>query len=302
MTDRTLTAVFNLTVQRHGDALVTTNLGGGARAAALDPFIMVSLYEMRAPTFPPHPHAGFSVATYILPESSIGFVNQDTLGNRNRIAPGALHVTVAGRGVQHEEQPERTGAVARGYQIWIDHSDEMREIAPHALHVAAQGMPVVRRDGAVIRVALGASNGAVSPLTPPTPVRLIDVALAHGARFTQALNAGETAFVFMLDGAVDIAGGRVVAGEVGSTDRNGDALTVEAATGAARFTLFAGAPLRSQRLHGGPFVASSAAQLQRFASGFQAGRFGALTPFAAQPNWRPDRPVRQLPSNQGEMP
>ncbi|NJL18620.1 MAG: hypothetical protein HC938_17155 [Nitrospira sp.] len=30
----------------------------------------------------------------------MAFFNQDTLGNKNRIAPGALHITVAGSGVQ----------------------------------------------------------------------------------------------------------------------------------------------------------------------------------------------------------
>lgn len=288
MTQRTLKSVVELNTQRHGGGLVTADLGDVALARDLDPFIMVSLYEMAAPTFPPHPHAGFSVATYILPESPIGFFNQDTLGNRNRIALGALHITVAGAGVQHEEQPERLGSLARGYQIWIDHSDAQRELAPHALHLAVRDVPIVEREGAVIRAMLGASNGAASPLSPPTPVRLIDVKLENGARFEQELLSAEAAFLLVLDGVVDVAGVHVGAGQVVLTARDGVTLSVAAHAGPARFTLFAGMPLNSKRVHGGPFVASSEAQLQSFAASFRSGGFGVLKPFAAQPDWTPN--------------
>jgi hypothetical protein len=284
MQQRTLKSVLSPRVQRHGGGLVTADLSG----ANLDPFIMVSLYDMAAPTFPPHPHAGFSVATYILPESRIGFFNQDTLGNKNRIAPGALHVTVAGAGVLHEEQPERLGSLARGYQIWIDHSEAQRELAPHALSLAAPDVPLLQRNGAEIRVVLGASNGAVSPLNLPTPVRLVDVTLTSGARFEQNLAHGETAFLLALDGALEVAGAEVRAGDMALTAVDGDLLTLTARSEPARFTLFAGVPLQSPRVQAGPFVASSEAQLQRFAANFRAGRFGMLTPIAAQPDWAAD--------------
>lgn len=287
MVQRTVKSKVKPVSQQHGDGLVTTDLGGGAVASFLDPFIMVSLYEMAAPTFPPHPHAGFSVATYILPESPIGFFNQDTLGNRNLISPGALHITVAGRGVQHEEQPERLGSRARGYQIWIDHSDADRELAPYALHLAAQDVPVSESRGATVRTVLGASNDAVSPLAPPTSVRLIDVALEPGATFDQSLKLGETAFLLVLEGIVDVAGVTVRAGEAALTDTDGNELSVGAIGGHARFTLFAGAPLKNRRVQSGPFVASSKSQLLRFASEYRAGAFGKLTPFSEQPGWTP---------------
>ncbi len=106
---RNVHTIARLREQHLGERLMTRDAQTGVVGADLDPFIMVSLYAMRGPTFPPHPHAGFMVATYILPESRVGFINQDSLGTRNRIAPGALHITVAGRGVLHEEQPEIDG-------------------------------------------------------------------------------------------------------------------------------------------------------------------------------------------------
>lgn len=281
--------------QRHGPGLATTDLSETALGPAMDPFIVVSLYDMAGPTFPPHPHAGFSVATYILPESAIGFINHDTLGNRNRIAPGALHVTVAGSGVQHEEQPERTGSLARGFQIWIDHANSARDIAPFALHLRANDVPMVSRDGATIRVVLGTSNGLASPITAPTRVRVVDVALEPGARFHQQLANGENAFLLIHAGIAEIAGARVEAGAVAVLSNDSEDLSVSAPSDAARFTLFAGIPLRQRRVQRGPFVAKDAEQLQRFMTNFQNSGFGMLTPFAAQPDWKPNDGQELMP-------
>jgi len=131
-------------------------------------------------------------------------------------------------------------------------------------------------------------NRIASPITPPTPVRVIDVALDRGAHFHQELNAGENAFVLVHAGVAEITGVRVHAGAVGVLSSDGERLSIAALDEAARFTVFAGSPLRQHRVQRGPFVANDADQLQRFVSHFQRSGFGALTPFAAQPDWKPN--------------
>lgn len=281
MTHRSIVSVLEAPATRHGPGLVTHDAGEAVLGSDMDPFIMVSLYDMAGPTFPPHPHAGFAVATYILPESPTGFVNQDSIGHRNVIAPGALHVTVAGSGVQHEEQPQGPG-VARGYQIWIDLKNGARQVAPHAMHLAARDVPVLEQGGASLRVVLGASGAAVSPATLPTDVRLIDGTLASGATVTQHLDAGENAFVFLLDGSATVNGALARGGEIVRTRADGDTLTLVAGPDGARFTLFAGRPYRQPRAQRGPFVASDTRELQGFMTAFAEGRMGRLTPFARQ--------------------
>ena len=61
----------------------------------LDPFLNVDDFRMSQPTFPPHPHAGFSAVTLMLEDSRGAFVNRDSLGDRSRIAPGGVHWTMA---------------------------------------------------------------------------------------------------------------------------------------------------------------------------------------------------------------
>lgn len=278
-TARSVVAVDTLAERRLGPHLVTRDAQLGADNPDLDPFLMVSLYAMRGAAFPPHPHAGFMVATYILPESEVAFVNQDSIGSRNRIAPGALHVTLAGRGVLHEEQPEVEGRLAQGFQIWIDLPESQRERAPEALHLAAEQVPKVALPGTDVRVVLGRVAGVASPLALPTAVSLLDVTMAPHARCELPLPAADHAFAFMLGGSLDAGCRRAEAGQLLRTRPDGGLLALAAGAAGARFTVFAGTPLPQSRVMQGPFVASHPQQLMRFAADHAAGRFGSLQPF-----------------------
>lgn len=274
--------IDDLPVQRHGERLVTIDATLSSLGDDLNPFLAVSLYDMRGPTFPPHPHAGFMVATYILPESETGFVNQDSLGHRNPIPPGALHVTVAGRGVLHEEQPIVPGPLARGFQIWIDLPDQDRECDPFAVSLPAENVPQSTRDGARLRVLLGRVAGLESPLRLPTPVTLADIDLRAGSGLAIDLPAEEHAFLFVVAGRLTINGDEARVGQLVRTcaGRQGLALAGDAA--GARLALFAGMPLSQPRVQQGPFVARDPAQLRRFVTAFERGDFGRLQPFSSQ--------------------
>jgi redox-sensitive bicupin YhaK (pirin superfamily) len=282
MTQRTILDILKAPVSRHGSALTTRDATEQVLGADMDPFIVVSLYDMVGPTFPPHPHAGFAVATYILPESQTGFINQDSIGNSNAIPPGALHVTVAGSGVIHEEQPQETGVLARGYQIWIDLANGSRAVTPHAVTLQANQVPVLVKNGAIVRSVLGNSNGLESPLKLATDVRLIDVALEPDATFSQNLATSENAFILILDGAAVINTRQAETGDLIRTAPDGDTLDFVAGKQGARFTLFAGQPLRQSRAQRGPMVAGDQAELNRFMTAYKQGQFGPLQPFSQQ--------------------
>lgn len=282
-TPRSILGVDVLATQRYGQRLVTRDVQWSPEKSDLDPFVGVSLYDMSGPTFPPHPHAGFMVATYILPESPLGFVNQDSLGTRNRIEPGALHVTVAGRGVLHEEQPEADGATARGFQIWIDLPDSEREMTPQAHHLTADGVPRTAIAGGELRVVIGESGALRSPLTLPTSVTLVDVALGAYGSWTHHLPRSDHAFAFVVEGSLVVNGCHAGPDSLVRTRGDGDTLLFAAGPLGARFTLFAGPPLRQPRVLRGPFVARDDAQMDRFMRSHASGRFGSLVPFARQP-------------------
>ncbi|WP_436304007.1 MULTISPECIES: pirin-like C-terminal cupin domain-containing protein [unclassified Variovorax] len=54
----------------------------------IDPFLGIDHAWMSAPTFPPHPHAGFSAVTYLFLDSETGIANPDSPGNSTLIQPG----------------------------------------------------------------------------------------------------------------------------------------------------------------------------------------------------------------------
>lgn len=51
----------------------------------IEPFLVFTEFKMAQPIFGPHPHAGMSVMTYMLPESTGAFINRDSLGDHSRI-------------------------------------------------------------------------------------------------------------------------------------------------------------------------------------------------------------------------
>jgi redox-sensitive bicupin YhaK (pirin superfamily) len=242
----------------------------------INPFLVVSLFDMTGPVFPPHPHGGFSVATYIFPESEIGFWNQDTIGNSNATAPGSIHWTVAGNGLMHEETVQRSGKHARGFQIWIDHAAAKRHIEPAGLHLKTDDVPVLGEAGVTKRILVGASGDVVSPLAAPTPVRILDVEMEAGTTLSEALLPGENVFAWVREGEVIIGQKPVKAGEAVLV--KGDAMMTKA-LGHTRFMVFAAVPFVQSLQPGGPFVGSDADEIRAFHRRFRTGDMGKLTPF-----------------------
>jgi quercetin 2,3-dioxygenase len=279
MTNRTVHSVATIPVGLNRSTIVTRDVSADLIGEGMDPFIMASFFTMTGPTFPPHPHAGFTVMTYILPESETGFVNQDSTGFSNRISQGGLHATVAGSGTLHEETNEVEGKRALGFQIWLNMTAANRLVPPRPETLEAADVPVVSKDGVELRILAGESNGKTSAFNVPTPFRLIDVKLAPNAIFTQSLTNTEHAFIWMVSGDVNVEGTTAKSLEAVRLNTTGEILRVTAGANGARFMLFAGEPLREPTVFGGPFVGSSQAQIEKFWSDFRSGKMGRLTPF-----------------------
>src|SRR5450755_660438 len=86
----------------------------------------------------PHPHIGLATVTYLF-EGSI--FHRDSEGNALEIAPGAMNLMTAGRGIAHSERtpaPQRaSGQGLYGIQSWIALPRDQEEIAPTFQHFDA---------------------------------------------------------------------------------------------------------------------------------------------------------------------
>lgn len=146
-----------------------------ARQFPIEPFLVITEFRMEKPVFGPHPHAGISVLTYMLPDSEGGFINRDSKGDFSTIGPGAVHITQAGSGMHHDEFPQVPGVECHGFQIWINHAKADRFVEPLAKHADAVEIPVVEQPGAQIRVILGQYEGIPAKNEVLTRVDLLHV-------------------------------------------------------------------------------------------------------------------------------
>ncbi|MBB2160620.1 pirin family protein [Gluconacetobacter sacchari] len=201
---------------------------------------------MSAPTFPPHPHAGFSAVSYIFPDSETGIDNRDSLGTHNLIRPGGLHWITAGSGVIHQENPAEEGKTVHSLQIFVALAPQERDVAPFPLSLEPQDIPVFQGKGVKVRVPLGRFGDLSSPLKPPTAVTMLDVSLQSGATLTVPIPAGETAFVMPIFGTVDVDGQSFdfesLKVPVFSAQPSPQTITLGTARDTAKAMIFAGRP------------------------------------------------------------
>lgn len=263
-----------------GDGFRAFGLRDKADPDLIDPFLSGDRVWISQPTFPPHPHAGFSAISYLFESSETGLDNRDSTGNRNRIEPGGLHWTAAGRGVVHEEEPAVAGKTVRMLQIFVNLPIEKQHDAPFALSLAPEDVPHVRRPGVEVRVPLGRFGDSASPFDPPTDVTLLDIHMDAGATLDLPVPAGQNAFLMAIAGAPQIDGD-AFAGDgvrVPAYPAQGSDRTIELRTGnqPAQIVLFAGTPLR-QPVHWvrGMAMASQDAVRAAFAD-YKAGKLGEI--------------------------
>ncbi|WP_233856234.1 pirin family protein [Paraburkholderia sp. HD33-4] len=235
-------------------SLQRANHGGHFRAHALrgaakliDPFLGVDHAWMSAPTFPPHSHAGFSAVSYVFLDSETGIDNRDSRGTRNLIRPGGLHWATAGSGIVHEENPAEPGKTVHSLQIFVNLASEQHGIAPFALSLEPQEIPVVQLPGVKVRVPVGAFAGARSPLSPPTEVTMLDISLEQGAELAVPVEAGCGVFVMPVFGTA-LVDGRSFGHDdlklpVFPAQTSPHVITLQPHHGSAKVVLFAGRPL-----------------------------------------------------------
>lgn len=274
-----MTNVARLHRANHGSHFRAYGLRG-IDPALIDPFLAVDHAWISAPTFPPHPHAGFSAVSYLFLDSETGISNRDSLGNSNQILPGGLHWTAAGRGVVHEEVPAEFGKTAHMLQIFINLAREQQRAAPFAMSLSPQDVSVVQLPGIRIRVPLGCFGEVRSPLAPPTEVCLLDISLDHAAEVAIPMAASLSAFVMPIFGCLTIDGRCFDSNELRlpilPAQAEARTIKLQATQGSTKAVLFAGTPLRQPVYWQGPMAMASADALAGAVASYQRGEFGTL--------------------------
>ena len=210
----------------------------------LDPFVLLDDFAVTAPAgFPEHPHRGFEAFTYMIDGA---FHHRDDLGNDSLITSGGTQRFNSGRGARHSEMPGGAGT-HRGLQLWVNLPRRLKTMDPEYEGTDASVMPVSRTNELEVRTIVGEG----SPVALHTRVDYLDVTLLADNRFVRTIEPERNTLVYVIAGAVQIAGQSVSRGQ--GVLLSPGRLEVGGRSG-ARFAFLSGRPHDEPIVHRGPFV------------------------------------------------
>ncbi|HEX2036427.1 MAG TPA: pirin family protein [Chloroflexota bacterium] len=218
----------------------------------VDPFLLLDHFHMDSfdgGAFPPHPHRGFEIVTYMLQGEGH---HSDSEGNRGTVRAGGLQRITAGRGIWHGEGGEGpSSGPVEGLQLWINLERAAKGIPPGYQAVQAEEIPERTIDDARVRVLLGEG----SPTRLHTPSVYYDVYLPPQGKTTVALAPEFQGFAYLLEGDGAFGSNQVAAttGQIVVLGQGGPFTAVAGGRG-AHFVLAAGKPHREPVRFNGPYV------------------------------------------------
>jgi len=243
----------------------------------LDPFLMLDHFGSDDPDeyiagFPEHPHRGFITFTYMLDGH---MEHRDSMGNRGDLKSGGAQWMKAASGVLHSEMPGQSEGRMRGFQLWINLPASEKMSAPAYQEFAAVEIPEVADGEVRVRVLAGGHSGVRGAVRDPhTEVLYLDVSLAPGAHFEQALPTAHNAFVYVFEGDVRVADSALATHTLAVLG-TGDAVAMQSGASGARFILVAGKPLGEPIVQYGPFVMNTREEIEQAVADYRAGRLVA---------------------------
>ncbi|MFZ4528701.1 MAG: pirin family protein [Undibacterium curvum] len=246
----------------------------------LDPFLMLDAFGSDEPGdyiagFPDHPHRGFETITYMLTGR---MRHRDSAGNEGLLQTGGVQWMTAGRGVIHSELPEQESGRMAGFQLWLNLPAQDKMCAPWYRDIQREQIPELRTEQDVlVRVIAGASHGVKGAVQRAhTQPLYLDIHSPDGASFTQALPATMNAFVVVYEGALQVQGTRVAAGQMAILNNAPESDGVQfQAVGATRAILVGGQPLHEAIVQYGPFVMNSQQEIMQAIDDYRRGAFAA---------------------------
>ena len=219
----------------------------------------------------PHPHINLSTVTFL---QAGAILHRDSLGNRQRIEPGAVNLMTAGRGITHSERSppdERAnGPHLSGIQTWLAMPKAKEEMAPDFEHTPADSLPVIDADRTEVRLIMGEGWGAASPVTCHSPTIYASIVVPPGGAIRIEHEADERA-LYLTDGDVSVDGTAIEPRHLVLL-APGHKPVLKSRDG-ARLMLCGGAPMDGERHVWWNFVSSSRDRINEAKRAWKAGEF-----------------------------
>jgi redox-sensitive bicupin YhaK (pirin superfamily) len=275
-----------------GEGFPVRRAFAGVDLADLDPFVhMDQMGEVEyAPGEPKgtpwHPHRGFETVTYIIDGI---FEHQDSNGGGGTITNGDTQWMTAGAGILHIERPPEhlviSGGLFHGIQLWVNLPKAEKWAPPRYQDLRATEVSLLSSQdaGALVRVIAGEIAGHPGPGQTYTPMTMLHVTIAPGARLDLPWRDEFNALAYVLAGAGSAGAERlsVSTGQL-AVFGPGEAIRLEAATGQEsrspelEVLLLGGRPIGEPVAWYGPFVMNTRDELRQAFEDYQAGRLGTI--------------------------
>jgi redox-sensitive bicupin YhaK (pirin superfamily) len=250
---------------------------GPRRSNEYDPFLLFDHFAFNDPNegpirgFPMHPHRGIETVTYML-EGSVR--HRDSLENKGEITSGDVQWMTSGRGILHEEMPQRgPDGNIYGFQLWVNLPARMKMSAPRYQEVSDLTIPMVEKDGIKIRLVAGTVEGVSGPVTDIAAAPLyMDVQLAPDMEWALPTPEGHTVIAYVFEGE-GVFSGETVSSVMMIKYEDGDHIHVKTENSPVRFMLMAGAPFKEPIVPYGPFVMNTEEEIYQALADLRAGTF-----------------------------
>jgi redox-sensitive bicupin YhaK (pirin superfamily) len=247
------------------------------RSNEFDPFLLFDHFAFNDPTegpirgFPMHPHRGIETVTYML-EGSVR--HRDSLDNQGNITSGDVQWMTSGRGILHEEMPQRgENGNIYGFQLWVNLPARLKMSTPKYQEVSDKNIPMVEKDGIKIRLVAGRVDGVAGPVTEIAAAPLyMDVQLPPDVEWTLPVPEEHTTIAYVFEGE-GVFSGEAVSSVMMIKYDEGDHIHVKTENAPLRFMLIAGAPFNEPIVPYGPFVMNTEEEIYQTLADLKAGTF-----------------------------
>jgi hypothetical protein len=277
MTNRTISHIIEPNLVIEGAGVLLRRSFGPHISNKFDPFLLFDHFAFNNPIegpikgFPTHPHRGIETVTYML-EGTVR--HRDSLGNMGTIAEGDVQWMTSGRGILHEEMPQRSANGNNlGFQLWVNLPSAQKMSQPRYQEISAGTIPVIEKDGVKIRLVAGEIDGIRGPVTEIAASPLyMDVELSAGSRFMVNVPNSQTALAYVFNGTGEFADQAVESVSMVVFQNDGDQIEVKSEAG-VRFMLISGEPFKEPIFPYGPFVMNTKEEIEETIRELRNGTF-----------------------------
>ena len=279
MKTRSISKIIPARMHNMGDLKVRQPLPS-AELDYLDPFVLLHHGHMffdpdsdlKKSGVGPHPHKGFSPVTFMFKG---GVNHRDSRGNNQSVGEGGTQWMNAGMGIMHSERPTTTEQEL--IQMWINSPAKNKNDQPYYHPLTKEETPSYKsEDGKInVNVITGELNGIKGPIPTLTPINSATIYAAPGGKLNIKLPPGHNAFLYLLDGMINVSGKDVTGKNFIAFNNDGEEISLEAKED-TRALLMSGDPIGEEIVAQGPFVMNSETEIMEAYRDYRMGKMGIL--------------------------